>query len=462
MKFHILITILFLLTCIVNAQNPEIENSINNILSEKNDSLRFIKVKDFISETQESNPILNLKILQKLLTQSRKNKDEIIEAFTLSMLGYQFRAIGDKAKGLEYCLQGIQLAEKLGYPSLLAVTQLTLANNYAGLGDYEKALELYLTVEKTASETGNLILNSLSSMKHGSAYLEMNKSDSALIYLQKAEELSLRSNYPDYRDLIYNDIGSAHGKLGNRELAITYFNLAVKLAFENKSRKGLSVAYYNIANYYYQDGKNDSAVLYAVKAIDALQNTPYTMLNLKPAKLLMDIYRNKNNDSAMKYSDIYRMTNDSLFNSKVIQQTQLLSFNEELRQQKITEEKIKAEEENNKNLQYILITIGILLLIIIYLLLSHSILSNENMIKYFGIITLLFVFEFLNLFLHPVVERITGHNPVLVLLASVCLAALIVPLHHKLENLAIHKMIEKNKKIRLAAAKKTIEELDMN
>jgi hypothetical protein len=46
------------------------------------------------------------------------------------------------------------------------------------------------------------------------------------------------------------------------------------------------------------------------------------------------------------------------------------------------------------------------------------------------------------------------------LLALVCIAALLVPLHHKLEKLASHKLVEKNKAIRLAAAKKTIEELE--
>jgi len=42
----------------------------------------------------------------------------------------------------------------------------------------------------------------------------------------------------------------------------------------------------------------------------------------------------------------------------------------------------------------------------------------------------------------------------------VCIAALLVPLHHKLEKWATHKLVEKNKQIRLAAAKKTIEELE--
>jgi hypothetical protein len=46
------------------------------------------------------------------------------------------------------------------------------------------------------------------------------------------------------------------------------------------------------------------------------------------------------------------------------------------------------------------------------------------------------------------------------LLALVCIAALLVPLHHKVEKWATLKLVEKNKQIRLAAAKKTIQQLD--
>ena len=46
------------------------------------------------------------------------------------------------------------------------------------------------------------------------------------------------------------------------------------------------------------------------------------------------------------------------------------------------------------------------------------------------------------------------------LLALVCIAALLVPLHHRVEKWATAKLVEKNKQIRLAAAKKTIEQLD--
>jgi hypothetical protein len=104
--------------------------------------------------------------------------------------------------------------------------------------------------------------------------------------------------------------------------------------------------------------------------------------------------------------------------------------------------------------------LGILTLLMLYLLLSRSFITNTKMIEFFGVIALLIVFEFLNLLLHPFLERVTHHSPVLMLLALVCIAALLVPLHHKVEHWATKKLVEKNKQIRLAAAKKTIQQLE--
>jgi hypothetical protein len=87
---------------------------------------------------------------------------------------------------------------------------------------------------------------------------------------------------------------------------------------------------------------------------------------------------------------------------------------------------------------------------------------NEGVIRFIGIIGLLVVFEFINLLIHPALERITNHSPVLMLLILVCIAALLIPLHHRLEKWVTHKFVEKNKRIRLAAAKRTIEKLEGN
>ena len=89
-----------------------------------------------------------------------------------------------------------------------------------------------------------------------------------------------------------------------------------------------------------------------------------------------------------------------------------------------------------------------------------SIIVNEKLIEFLGVLGLLIVFEFINLLIHPYLATFTNDSPIFMLIVLVAIAALLIPLHHKLEKWITEKMVEKNKKIRLDAAKKTIEKLE--
>ncbi len=153
---------------------------------------------------------------------------------------------------------------------------------------------------------------------------------------------------------------------------------------------------------------------------------------------------------------------DTLFNIDKIRSVESISFQQQLKEQEKELKEQKLEEERHQNLQFALLAIGIISVIILFLVLSRSFITNTRIIKFFSVLVLLIVFEFLNLLLHPFLERITHHSPILMLLCLVCIAALLVPMHHKIEHWASIKLVEKNKKIRLAAAKKTIEQLEGN
>ena len=178
--------------------------------------------------------------------------------------------------------------------------------------------------------------------------------------------------------------------------------------------------------------------------------------------MLADFYENDNCDSTLKYAKIYKIANDSVFSNKINQQIQVMTFDEELRQQELSTEKIKADEQRHQDIEYALIAAFIITFIILFLLFSRSIVANERLISFFGILGLLVVFEFINLFIHPWLSSFTHESPVLMLLALVLIASLLIPLHHRLEKWIKEKMTEKNKAIRLAAAKKTIEKLEKN
>ncbi|MBK8600402.1 MAG: hypothetical protein IPN80_07455 [Flavobacterium sp.] len=165
-------------------------------------------------------------------------------------------------------------------------------------------------------------------------------------------------------------------------------------------------------------------------------------------------------DSAFKYSEKLRAGIAKYFEDNNFQTQFNLKLNEELRQNKLAEEKEKLDEEKKQNIQYTFITIGILILLTIYLIISKSLFVNSKLIKFIGIVSLLIVFEFINLLIHPFLEKITHHSPILILLALVIIAGVLVPLHHKVEHLLVSKLVEKNKNFKMRKAAEIIQNSD--
>ena len=443
------------------SQNADVDALFKKIATEKNENNRIDIIIYFLGNTSEVDPVLDMQNCQTILLQSQKNKDKITEAMALSNIAYDYRAFGNTAKSLEYNLKATALAAETGNEKLINNTQLNLAHIYKDQADYSKAIPIYLSAAESAIRQKDNLIQAWAFASLGEVYETMNKKDSALMYTQRSYELCMQNHY-DIISSVLRTLGSIQGKMGNNELAASYFSMSIKEAYKINSARWLNQSYFGLAQYYFDTNKYDSSLAYAKKAIDIVKNTAFSNKSIKPAKLLLDIYENTNSDSAVKYFKIYRAANDSLFSAKTIQQTQAMAFENELRQQQLAQEKIKADEQRKQNIQYSLIAFGIITFIIIFLLLSRSIITNTKVIEFMGVVALLIVFEFLNLLLHPFLERVTHHSPVLMLLALVCIAALLVPLHHKLEKWATAKLVEKNKQIRLAVAKKTIEKLGDN
>ena len=444
----------------VSSQSVNIDTFLQKFAAEKDDNARIDLMLSMTLNIAETNPLLDMQIAEKFLLQSQKNNNKVNEAMSLSGIGYNYMSFGNNSKSLEYNLKATELAQETGNGKLIAFTKHNLAHNYKVLADYPKAIRLYLSAEESFSKLKDYVMQNLALTSLAEVYLLKNNLDSALIYVQRNYELSMQNNYYDYLSYTYGYLGSIHGKMGNSSLAISYFNLGIKEGIRTKSARALNTIYTVVAQYFNDSNQNDSSVVYAKKAIAVVRQTAFSNRSIIPAKLLLDIYRNSNIDSAFKYSEMYRIANDSLFSAKIIQQTQLLTFEDELRQQKLTEEKTKVEVQREQNLQYALIALGIITFIILFLLLSRSFITNTRLIEFLGVMALLIVFEFLNLLLNPFLERVTNHTPLFMLLAMVCIASLLVPVHHRVEKWSTAKLVEKNKTIRLANAKKTIEKLE--
>ena len=398
-----------------------------------------------------------------LLGWFRKQNDEVGADYTNLCLSSILRDKGDFPGSLNILFSILSRFEKRqdSYPVPMLYEQIgrtyMISNEYSQAADYFKKIIPFISKDNEKQRL-SAIYNAIAC-----AYGEGKMADSGMLYAQKA--VNMDTELKDYRELAIStsSLGENYIAAGQYDIALPFLRRTFDYYQKNKAPDPYMDAYL----------KNDFAeVFLATKIYDSVNYYAHQALQLSipfGAKdqsmrsyeyLYKSFEQTNQQDSLNKYFRLAMITKDSLFNMEKIKSIQALSFREELRQQEIATEKIKTEEERRQNIQYALIALGLVTLIVVFLFLSRSFITNTKLIMFFGVIALLLMFEFLNLLLHPFLERITHKSPVLMLLTLVCIAALLVPLHHRLEKWTTTKLVEKNKAIRLANAKKTIEKLE--
>jgi tetratricopeptide (TPR) repeat protein len=379
---------------------------------------------------------------------------------------YFFFYNGDYSKALEYFFKALPFAEKAKDKRRISSVYIDIAQVYLKLNNLDEQLR-YLTKasENLPAQSSPMYFYLLVQIQYQFSYhfFLLQKLDSALHYAQALKESNLYLKSPVYECAAYGMMGSIYSKMRDSVFADTYWKRAVLIV----DSVDYTYAKFEIKKYYInfllqmnrnKEAEKQSRQLMAL----AIKENNFDVQRIAAGMLrnIFDLYHKT--DSAYYYSRLESAMKDSVFGQSNLNKIQSLAFTEKLRLIDEQEKLTMQEEQRKENIQYALIALGIIVLLILYLLLSRSFITNEKLIEFFGVVALLIVFEFLNLLLHPFLERITNHSPVLMLLALVCIAALLVPLHHRLEKWSTKKLVEKNKAIRLAAAKKTIERLEGN
>jgi tetratricopeptide (TPR) repeat protein len=385
------------------------------------------------------------------------------EVKALSILAGSLWWAGNYPDAKETYFKALQIAEPLADTMRIGHIYNGIAMVNRNAGNYREAITYYTKAENlTKNIPDNDVLIAVLADK-GKCYEQLGILDSAYTYVQECLAMQFRRYHGKnvYGGGVHSAMGVIYSKMGKEQLAVEFFRQSIQLNEEVNEIRLLARGYCEFAEHFDRFHQQDSAIYYATKGFLIDRQFNLLVQQLQASTLLTKLYKQENKiDSAFKYQQLMIDTKERVFSNEKINRLQTLEFNEQLRQQELASEKAKSEEERKQNIQYALIAIGLVNLIILFLFLSRSFITNTKLISFFGVIALLLVFEFLNLLLHPFLERITHHSPILMLLALVCIAALLVPLHHKLEKWTTVKLVEKNKATRLANAKKTIEKLE--
>ncbi|MBO9660564.1 MAG: hypothetical protein J7527_17210 [Chitinophagaceae bacterium] len=261
--------------------------------------------------------------------------------------------------------------------------------------------------------------------------------------------------------LTLGNFGNIYAKLGQPDIAIGYYRSAMPYFLERQSWTVLAELALGLAKVFETKGMTDSVKHYSAVALAAAKNSGISDDLLAVNSFLAGYYKKRGiADSAYLYLNATIEAKDSLFSEEKSRQIQSLGFEESIRQEKIAARQKEQELERQTNLQYAIIAIGVICFAVVFLLLSRTVIVNEKWIRFLGILGLLLVFEFINLFLHPFIGDITHHSPILMLAFMVVIASLLIPVHHRLEHWIKTKMTAKNKAIRLEAARKTVAKLE--
>ena len=464
-----IIIILLFLPFYLEAQQSNYFDSVKTqFANSTTDSARFMNLYFLSFGYAENNPDSAIHYAQQIVEFAAKNKNSL-PAWTewngSNILGTALWSAGNYPDAQEYYFKQLKQAEAIKDTFGIFVAYKSLGALNRNEGDYRAAIQYYKKCLPFYHDQDviwwqrNYLLMSADLAK---AYEQSDILDSALYYAQQSLQLAIKSYGNEASYYSGNILGTIYSKLGQPSLAMEHFRSYINGAGDDPTKtKDISLCLYEIARHFERTGQTDSAVYYAQKAFQLNQQHSFKINILNTSGLLSELYKSSGNiDSAYKYLNIMLDTREEMFSKEKISRMQTLEFNEQIRQKEIETDRLHQEQERSNNLQLIFLAIAIITFIIIFLLLSRSIIVTHKFVRFLDVVVLLVVFEFINLLLHPFLEDITHHSPILMLLALVSIAALLVPLHHKLEKWAGDILVEKNKKIRLASARKTIDQLE--
>ncbi|MEO8066665.1 MAG: tetratricopeptide repeat protein, partial [Flavobacteriales bacterium] len=340
----------------------------------------------------------------------------------------------------------------------IGIVHKNIASVYKSLGDLPRALsalkEAIPAIRTPAQVNRTCCLLS-------DCYRLMGQPDSALYWAQRSNTVARPVDDESGYARSFYVLGAAYAAKGDRQLAEVHFARAIEVADSFHVMIPLAASLVARGRMKLEAGDLDGAIADGRRGLSVSSAGGELDGMSEAATLVRNAYKLGGQvDSAYRYFELKTLYADSMRNATNLNKLQNMAFEQELKEREEAKAKVEAAAEWSRNIQYGIIALVVITVIIFLLMLSRSSVVGARAIKNLSLIALLLVFEFLNLLLHPLLDRITDHSPVLMLLAMVCIAALLIPLHHRMEQLITNMLVSKNNRVRLEAAKRTIEELE--
>ena len=428
------------------SQKTKVDSLGKLLAAERTDSNRVRLMWQLAGAINFYNPDTALTLSYQALSLARSIGYTEGESRSLGMLANTFRKIGNYPRALELNIQKLKLEEKRKQPRNLASVLTSIGVVYREQEEYRKALEYYSKADSVIRQYNVEDLKYFIALNIGDAYDLLNISDSAFVYYKKSLDIAMTLDDGDFMGTSMTGLGHSYLKLGSYRYSLINYQAAIGLLQAANDDEILCEAALGLANLFEHLNEYDSAGYYANMSLAIAKKDGFLSKELEAAEFLTEHYqKTKSIDSAFSYVSYVRSLNDSVNSKSKIRESQVISSNEQFRQLELEEIRQNEKRERFEQLQMLLIAIFIPGFFLITILLSR-VRVHIKLIRLLGVLSLLFLFEYLTLLLHPTVARLTNHTPIYEILIFVCLAAILIPLHHRLEHWLIHKLIHNRHK----------------
>ncbi|MFT3845147.1 MAG: hypothetical protein QM725_08850 [Lacibacter sp.] len=433
---------------ISSTAQKNIADSLSQLLSvEKSDTGKVKLMWQIGSAMSSYNPEDALTISQKAVFLAKKINYEEGLSRSLGVLANTFTNIGNYPRSLEYNLEKLKLEEKRKNHRNLASVLMNIGIVYALEEEYQKALPYYRKSDSVITNFGVNELRYYIKVNLGDVYDKLNINDSAFYYYDQSLRYAKAENNDDFIGASMTGLGHYYRKSSNYNSSLFSYHTAIHFLKKANDDFLLCEATLGLAKLFQQFQQNDSAAFYAKKSFVISKNGSFLTNQLDAADFLKILYQNqKKIDSAFFYYASAQVLNDSVNSKARTREIQVLSTNEQIRQLQIEEEKKIAERERSQQLQLLFIALFIPGFFLLTLLMSKA-KTPVRVVRVLGILSLLILFEYLTLLLHPTVQKLTHHTPVLEIIIFVIIAAFLIPAHHRIEHWLIKKLVQNREKL---------------
>jgi len=428
----------------INWNRKYVADLLNKIEKQEDNEEKVIAYLNIVSKydfyKKDSAIIYSLKAL-KLSEKINSDKGKIR---ALDFLRMEFTSIGNYFEAIKAGIAQLEIAEKIKDSSKILNAYYGLSLSYNESKDYGTSLKYSIKLKEYAAAIKNKSLkdfyyiNAITNI--GDNFMNLNKIDSALNYFNQAYQISLGLTESE-KYIPLGNLGEINFKLKNYEIALSYYKQCIsKEAQSYIDREKLSYFFQAIANTFFDLNKKDSSLHYAKLAYTSSKESQYQKGILQSSEKISEIFKEiKKFDSAFFYQDVFIKTKDSLFNDEKIRIQENFSFREEIRQNELEEKAKEDAIERNKNIKLGFIAFFIPSFGIGVFLIGLRNRKNIKIIVTLSLASLLMLFEFISMVIHPFIEKLTHHDAILMYIILLVVAFILIPIQHKLENFVKNK-----------------------